>query len=134
MAGGIIAGRMSAAGDTKERIRELTDLAEVIGETVVLKPAGGGRLKGLCPFHNEKTPSFNVNTDRGFYYCFGCQAKGDVFDFVMQTQGLDFFEALRRLGSRVGIEVEPQAPGKRGRSDLYRVNELAQEYFLSHLD
>lgn len=133
MTGGIISGRMNAAGDTKERIRELTDLAEIIGESVVLKPAGGGRLKGLCPFHNEKTPSFNVNTDRGFYYCFGCQAKGDVFDFVMQTEGLDFYEALRRLGSRVGIEVEPQAPGKGGRSDLYRVNEIAQEYFRSQL-
>lgn len=124
---------MNRAGDTKERIRELTDLAEIIGETVVLKPAGSGRLKGLCPFHNEKTPSFHVNTERGFYYCFGCQAKGDVFDFLMQTEGLDFYDALRRLGSRVGIEVEPQAPGKRAGTDLYRVNQLAQDYFVSNL-
>src|SRR5690554_2999182 len=115
---------MNQPGDAKERIRELTDIAEVIGETVVLASAGGNRLKGLCPFHSEKTPSFHVNRDRGFYYCFGCQAKGDVFDFVMQTQGLGFFEALSRLGSRVGIEVEAQAPGKSRSNDLWRVNEV----------
>lgn len=124
---------MSAAGDVKETIRSLVDISEIIGETVVLKSAGGSRLKGLCPFHNEKTPSFHVNRERGFFYCFGCQARGDVFDFVMQTEGLGFYDALRRLGSRVGIEVEPQAPGSGRRSDLWRVNELAQEYFSSHL-
>src|SRR5690554_1934056 len=124
---------MNQPGDAKERIRELTDIAEVIGETVVLASAGGNRLKGLCPFHNEKTPSFHVNRDRGFYYCFGCQAKGDVFDFVMKTQGLGFFDALRRLGSRVGVEVEAQAPGQGGRADLYRVNDVAAEYFRSNL-
>lgn len=124
---------MNAADDVKERIRALTDITEVIGETVVLKPAGGNRLKGLCPFHNEKTPSFHVNQERGFYYCFGCQARGDVFDFVMQTESLGFYDVLRRLGTRVGIEVEPQAPGKGRRSDLWRVNELAQEYFQGHL-
>lgn len=124
---------MSTAEDVKERIRSLADIAEVIGETVVLKSAGGTRLKGLCPFHDEKTPSFHVNRDRGFFYCFGCQARGDVFDFVMRSEGLAFPEALRRLGSRVGVEVEPQAPGSRRRSDTFRVNELALEYFRSHL-
>lgn len=124
---------MSQTGEVKERIRELVDIAEIIGETVALTSAGGSRLKGLCPFHNEKTPSFHVNRDRGFYYCFGCQAKGDVFDFVMKTQGLGFFDALRRLGSRVGVEVEAQAPGQGGRADLYRVNDVAAEYFRSNL-
>ncbi len=120
--------------DSKERIRQLADLAEVIGESVVLKPAGGGRLKGLCPFHNEKTPSFHVHRDKGFYYCFGCQAKGDVFDFVMQTQGLGFADALRSLGARFGVEVERFEPSQDRGGDLYRVNELAQEYFRSHLE
>ncbi len=124
---------MSTADDVKERIRSLLDIADVIGETVVLKAAGTNRLKGLCPFHNEKTPSFHVNQERGFYYCFGCQARGDVFDFVMQTESLSFPDALRQLGSRVGIEVETQAPGKSRRSDLWRVNEVAQEYFLGNL-
>lgn len=124
---------MSSADDVKERIRSLLDIAEVIGETVVLKPAGGSRLKGLCPFHNEKTPSFHVNQERGFYYCFGCQARGDVFDFVMQTEGLGFFDALVRLGNRVGVEVEARPAAGNRSSDLYRVNELAQEYFVSQL-
>jgi DNA primase len=124
---------MNAASDAKEKIRQLLDLADVISEVVVLKPAGGGRLKGLCPFHSEKTPSFNVNRDRGFYYCFGCQAKGDVFDFVMQTRGLTFPEALQKLGAQVGVEVAVQAPADRKRADLYRVNAMALEYFRSHL-
>ena len=97
--------------DAKEQIRQRLDIAEVVGDVVALKPAGRGQLKGLCPFHNEKTPSFHVHQDRsGFYYCFGCQAKGDLFDFVMQTQGVDFFEALQTLGVRAGVEVTPQTP------------------------
>jgi DNA primase len=121
--------------DVKERIREGVDLAELVGETVALKPAGRERLKGLCPFHAEKTPSFHVHTGRGFYYCFGCGAKGDLFDFVMQTQGVDFAEALQLLGRRAGIEVEQVRPGSSGgrRRDLTRVNELAEHWFRSNL-
>ena len=96
--------------DAKEQIRQRLDIAEVVGEVVALKPAGKGQLKGLCPFHNEKTPSFHVHQERGFYYCFGCQAKGDLFDFVMQTQGSDFYEALQQLGERAGVDVTPQSP------------------------
>lgn len=104
--------------DAKERIRERLDLAEVVGEVVALQSAGRGRLKGLCPFHSEKTPSFHVLQDRGFYYCFGCQAKGDVFDFVMRTQNVDFYEALQLLGRRVGIEVTPSTPQGTKKRDL----------------
>ncbi|HLR45650.1 MAG TPA: DNA primase [Deinococcales bacterium] len=125
---------MNQPGDAKERIRELTDIAEIIGEHVDLKNAGSGRLKGLCPFHSEKTPSFHVNREHGYYYCFGCEAKGDVFSFVMQLEGLEFVDALRKLGSRVGVEVTPSAPGSGRRRDLHQVNGLAQEYFLEHLD
>lgn len=124
---------MDGAEGTKERIRELADIAEVIGEQVVLKSAGSGRLKGLCPFHSEKTPSFHVNREHGYYYCFGCQAKGDVFDFVMQTEGLSFPDALKKLGSRVGVEVVTTAPGAGSRRDLWQVNALAQEYFSAAL-
>lgn len=124
---------MNEQGDAKERIRELTDIAEIIGEHVVLKPAGTGRLKGLCPFHSEKTPSFHVNREHGFYYCFGCEAKGDVFRFVMETEGLGFVDALRKLGARVGVEVTAPAPGSGRKRDLYQVNELAQEYFSGNL-
>ena len=119
--------------DTKELIRQRLDIAEVIGEMVSLKPAGRSQLKGLCPFHNEKTPSFHVHQDRGFFYCFGCQARGDVFDFVMRTRSLEFFEALHFLGQRAGIEVEINAPRDRRRRDLFEINRIAAEFFRTHL-
>ena len=119
--------------DTKELIRQGLDIAEVIGEMVSLKPAGRSQLKGLCPFHNEKTPSFHVHQDRGFFYCFGCQARGDVFDFVMRTRSLEFFEALHFLGQRAGIEVEINAPRDRRRRDLFEINRIAAEFFRTHL-
>lgn len=119
--------------DAKERIRARLDIAEVVGEVVALKPAGRGQLKGLCPFHGEKTPSFHVQQDKGFYYCFGCGAKGDVFDFVMRSQGVAFVEALQVLGQRTGIEVTPPSPRDHKRRDLYDVNSMALEFFKSHL-
>ena len=122
------------ASDAKEQIRQRLDIAEVVGDVVALKPAGRGQLKGLCPFHNEKTPSFHVHQDRGFYYCFGCQAKGDVFDFVMQTQNVDFFEALQTLGVRAGVEVTAQTPKDKRRRDLYEVNALALAFFREQLE
>ncbi len=121
------------ATDAKEKIRERLTLAEVVGEVVALKPAGRGQLKGLCPFHDEKTPSFHVHQDRGFYYCFGCQAKGDVFDFVMQTRGVSFPEALKLLGDRAGVEVGPPSPRAGHRRDLFDVNQLALDYFRANL-
>ncbi len=119
--------------DAKDQIRERLSIADVIGESVSLKPAGRGQLKGLCPFHAEKTPSFHVHVDRGFYYCFGCHAKGDVFDFVMQTQGMDFMGALTWLGVRAGGEVTPQAPKDHRRRDLFEVNQMAMDYFRQRL-
>ena len=121
------------SNDAKERIRQRLDIVEVVGETVALKPAGRDQYKGLCPFHGEKTPSFHVHQERGFFYCFGCGAKGDVFDFVMREQGVDFFEALQTLGHRAGVEVTPASPQNNRRRDLYDVNMLALEYFKSHL-
>lgn len=119
--------------DAKELIRERLDLVEVIGEVVALKPAGRGQFKGLCPFHEEKTPSFHVHRDRGFYYCFGCQAKGDLFDFVMQTRRLSFPEALKMLGDRAGVQVEPASSQSNLRRDLRAINELALAHFRSAL-
>lgn len=119
----------SATDGAKEQIRERLDIAEFIGEVVALKPAGRGQLKGLCPFHSEKTPSFHVHRDRGFFYCFGCQAKGDVFDFAMRSQGLSFAEAVQSLGHRVGVEVSPPSQRDRKRLDLFEVNAMALEYF-----
>lgn len=119
--------------DAKELVRARLDIAELIGEVVALKPAGRGQLKGLCPFHGEKTPSFHVHAERGFFYCFGCQAKGDVFDFVMRTQDLGFAEALQVLGRRVGVEVAPPTPGEKRRRDLYDLNDMALAFFRHQL-
>ncbi len=121
------------AADAKGQIKDRLSIADVVGEVVALKPAGRGQLKGLCPFHSEKTPSFHVHVDRGFYYCFGCHAKGDVFDFVMQTQSLSFPDALRLLGARAGVEVTLGQPEGHHRRDLYDVNQLALEYFRANL-
>ncbi len=121
------------ADDAKERIRARVDLAQLIGEQVVLKPAGRGQLKGLCPFHAEKTPSFHVHVDRGFFYCFGCGAKGDAFDYVMRTQGVAFIDALTMLGERTGIAVEPATPRQGRRRDLQEVNALALAFFREQL-
>jgi DNA primase len=119
--------------DAKERIRARVDLAQLVGETVALKPAGRGQLKGLCPFHSERTPSFHVHVERGFFYCFGCGAKGDVFDYVMRTQGLEFRDALQLLGERVGIEVRGAPAGQGRRRDLLEINEAALAWFTGQL-
>ena len=117
----------------KEQIRARIGLADIVSEVVALKPAGRGQLKGLCPFHSEKTPSFHVHLDRGFYYCFGCHAKGDIFDFVMRTQGLEFYDALIMLGTRAGVEVAPPTPRDRRRRDQFELNRLALEYFKGNI-
>jgi DNA primase len=80
-------------------VRERAPIADVVGESVQLRPAGGGRLKGLCPFHDEKTPSFNVNPALGYYMCFGCGESGDVISFVRGTEHLSFVETVERLRS-----------------------------------
>jgi DNA primase len=124
---------VSEFDDAKERIRARVDLAQLVGESVALKPAGRGQLKGLCPFHGERTPSFHVHVERGFFYCFGCGAKGDVFDFVMRTQGIEFRDALQLLGERVGIEVRGAPAGQGRRRDLLEINEAALAWFVGQL-
>ncbi len=86
-------------------MREKSPIEDVIGEHVQLRNAGGGNLKGLCPFHDEKSPSFNVTPSRGMYYCFGCQAGGDVIKFVQDIEHLDFSDSVERLASRAGIQL-----------------------------
>jgi DNA primase len=90
-----------------EEVRDRADLVEVIGEHVSLKRAGK-EFKGLCPFHNEKTPSFYVVPGKGFYKCFGCGESGDVFTFLMEFVGLSFNEAVEKLAARVGVEIPRQ--------------------------
>jgi len=120
--------------DVIRELRERTDIVAVIGQHVSLRKAGRNH-KGLCPFHNEKTPSFNVSGDRGFFYCFGCQKKGDVFTFLMEYEGKSFIEAAESLAAQHGIEIprteEPESV-KRQRSDRTRmleINKLAAGFY-----
>ncbi|MEZ4227387.1 MAG: DNA primase [Polyangiaceae bacterium] len=125
------------ADDTIDRVRRQTGIVSLIGETVKLVRRGRSFV-GLCPFHKEKTPSFHVNEERGFYHCFGCSVSGDAFKFVMETEGLSFIEAVRRLAERAGIEVEEdqnaddqrrRAEHRRRREELYDVSNVAAAYF-----
>ena len=92
-------------------VRERSPIDEVVGEYLQLKNAGGGSLKGLCPFHDEKTPSFNLTPARGLFYCFSCSEGGDVIKFVQKIDGLSFIEAVERLAGRAGIELRYEQGG-----------------------
>src|SRR6202048_4427562 len=92
-------------------VRERSPIDEVVGEYLQLRNAGGGSLKGLCPFHEEKTPSFNVTPARGLFYCFSCAGGGAAIKFVQKIDGLSFVEAVERLAGRVGIELRYEQGG-----------------------
>jgi DNA primase len=92
-------------------VRERSPIDEVVGEYLQLKSAGGGSLKGLCPFHDEKTPSFNVTPARGLFYCFSCAEGGDAIKFVQKIDGLSFVEAVERLAGRAGIDLRYEQGG-----------------------
>ena len=122
-------------------IRDRADIVAVVGEYVPLKKTGSAFL-GLCPFHAEKTPSFNVRPDRHFFRCFGCGAAGDVVSFVMKIDGVSFPEAARKLAERFGVELPKDDPrddveikrAKAARERLYAVMDLAAGYFIEQLD
>ena len=124
--------------DFVDQVRDAVDIVGVVGQYVRLKRAGStANYKGLCPFHNEKTPSFTVNSDKGVFYCFGCQAGGNMFNFVMQIEGLSFFEALRLIAERNGIPVPRRSdysdPEAKLRAALLEMNELGASVFQSNL-
>ena len=120
-------------------VRERAAIADVIGEQVQLRPAGGGRLKGLCPFHDEKTPSFNVNPALGYYMCFGCGESGDVISFVRGTEHLSFVETVERLAGRYGVQLQYQeggaAAGRQAsqRTRYVEAHRIAAAYYLEQL-
>jgi DNA primase len=99
--------------DSRERVRDAVDFAEIVGARTELRQAGVRRMTGLCPFHEERTPSFGIDPVEKLYHCFGCGAGGDVFKFVMETEGLDFAHALESLAERAGIELEREAEDPR---------------------
>ena len=120
--------------DVIAEIRSRADIVAVIGQHVQLKRAGRN-WKGLCPFHGEKSPSFNVSPDKGFFYCFGCHKKGDVFTFVMEYQGKSFHETAETLAQQCGVQIPevqmtPEQMRARGeRSQMLEVNKLATQFF-----
>lgn len=121
-------------------VREKARIDDVVSEYVTLKRAGGGSLKGLCPFHDEKTPSFNVNPSRQFWHCFGCGEGGDVISFVMKVDGLTFTETVERLAEKVGVTLrreegddEPVRPRGPARGRLVEAHRVAQEYYAEQL-
>ncbi|MBD8609358.1 DNA primase [Frigoribacterium sp. CFBP 13729] len=123
--------------DDIDEVRSRTNIADVVGDHVTLKGAGVGSLKGLCPFHDERSPSFHVRPQVGRYHCFGCGEDGDVYSFVMKTDHTTFQEAVERLASRIGFTLRYEDGGKAsdhgGRARLIAANEAAREFFAQHL-
>jgi DNA primase len=99
--------------DAKDRVRDAVDFVELVSARTELRRAGPARYEGLCPFHDERTPSFGIDPTQKVYYCFGCQASGDVFTFVQETEGVDFKGALELLAERYGVELEREAEDPR---------------------
>ena len=118
-----------------ESLLERTDIVEIVGSRVDLKPAGRGEYKALCPFHDEKTPSFTVSSDKQFYHCFGCGAHGTAIGFVMEHDGLEFPAAIEELAHTAGLEVPREAghaPVKK-HDRLYQALSQAQTWFRRQL-
>src|SRR5688500_13496845 len=120
-------------------LRLQANIVQVIQEYVPLKRAGR-TYKGLCPFHSEKTPSFSVDPDKGFFHCFGCKAGGDVFKFLELHEKLGFQDALRLLAQKFGMTVPEADESDEARRDaglresLLKIHELAAAYFREQLD
>jgi len=133
-----VAGRIRR--EDVEAVRERASIEEIVGAHVTLKPAGVGSLKGLCPFHDERSPSFHVRPQVGRYHCFGCGEGGDVISFVQQVDGLGFTEAVEYLAGRVGIQLRYEEggaprpgdePGKRRR--LIEAHAVAEQFYREQL-
>ncbi len=123
---------MGRFGDDKiEEVRSRADIVEIVGAHVRLRRAGRNFV-GLCPFHNEKTPSFSVNAERGFFHCFGCGAGGSVFNFIMRVEGLTFPEAVRSLARKYGVtlpEHDQSGAAAGEREAMLKASEVAAEFF-----
>jgi DNA primase len=127
---------MALSADFLDELKARTSIAEVVGRKVALRRAGREH-SGLCPFHNEKTPSFTVSEEKGFFHCFGCGAHGSVIDFLMRTEGLAFPEAVERLASEAGMTMPRPDPGQKQAADqrnrLSAVMETATGWFQAQL-
>jgi DNA primase len=124
--------------DFVDRLKSQVRIEDVVGEYVKLRKSGPSRYMGLCPFHNEKTPSFTVHVVHQFYKCFSCGAGGDVVKFVMEKEGLSFWEALKQLAERYGIPLPKRSQysdeDSRQRGSAFEMHEMAQEAFRANLE
>ena len=120
-----------------EEVKARVNIADVIGEYVSLRPASAGSLKGLCPFHDEKSPSFNVRPAQGFYHCFGCGEGGDVYKFIQQLDQLSFTEAVEKLAARIGFELSYEeggaSPEQGQKSRVLEANNAAAVFYQEQL-
>ncbi|MDQ4137284.1 MAG: CHC2 zinc finger domain-containing protein, partial [Actinomycetota bacterium] len=121
-----------------DEVRARTNIADVVGEYVTLKRAGVDSMKGLCPFHDERSPSFHVRPQAGRYHCFGCGEGGDVFSFLEKMDSVSFAEAVERLAGRMGYELHYEDGGSANRDSgtrarILAANRAAEEFFQSQL-
>ena len=118
-------------------VRDRSPIDEIVEEYVQLKNAGGGQKKGLCPFHDEKSPSFHVTPSKGFFHCFGCQTGGDVIAFVMKMDHLTFTETVEKLAERLGYQLHYESGGQAApsgrRSRLVAANQAAAIFYQEQL-
>src|SRR3954468_11569206 len=131
-----MAGRILKADIDEVRTR--VNLADVVGDYVALKSAGVGSLKGLCPFHDERSPSFHVRPQVGMYHCFGCGEGGDVYTFLQKMDHVTFAEAVERLAGKIGFALHYEDGGaavadQGNRVRLLAANEAARDYFIEQL-
>ncbi len=120
-----------------EQIKQRISIAEIVGEYVQLKSAGVGSLKGLCPFHDEKSPSFNVRGDQGFYHCFGCGEGGDVYKFLQKVENITFYEAVEKCATKISYQIQYESGSRDdgiNRARLLAANEAAAKYFADQLN
>lgn len=118
--------------DSVSQIKDKLPIEDLVADYITLQKAGSN-LKGCCPFHNEKSPSFFVSPDRNAYYCFGCGAKGDIFTFVQEFEGVDFKTALKTLAEKAGVTLETFKKGDSNRDEYFRILEAATKFYEAHL-
>src|SRR5665213_2871864 len=125
--------------ESKDRVRDAADFVEIVSARSELRRAGPARYEGLCPFHDERTPSFGIDPNQKVYYCFGCQASGDLFTFVQETEGVDFKGALELLAERYGVELQreeedpKEAEKRRRRERLLELLSRTASYYERYL-
>src|SRR5690348_3557254 len=131
---------MANPGDFAYTVKQQADIVRIVGDYVQLKKAGAQNYSGLCPFHQEKTPSFSVHATRQFFHCFGCGASGDVFSFVQKMENISFPEALRLVAQKFDIKLpkmqyssEHEAADARVRRQLIDIHESACAFFVEQL-